>query len=61
MFNPELQANKFDPKNTYITRWVPEMLSEEESPEPIVDLKESRRRALAAYQAMSDQVAKSSE
>lgn len=61
VFNPELQANKFDPKNTYITRWVPEMLSEEESPEPIVDLKESRRRALAAYQAMSDQVAKSSE
>jgi deoxyribodipyrimidine photo-lyase len=51
VFNPELQAAKFDPTGEYLDRWVPERLSHE-YPEPIVDLAESRREALAAYEAV---------
>ncbi len=75
MYNPTLQAKRFDPDGTYIRRWVPELrqvsdeklfepwtMSEEEQrvagcvigrdyPEPIVDHKEERRRALARYRA----------
>jgi deoxyribodipyrimidine photo-lyase len=51
VFNPELQAAKFDPSGEYLDRWVPERLSPE-YPEPIVDLAESRREALAAYEAV---------
>jgi deoxyribodipyrimidine photo-lyase len=60
VFNPELQASKFDPKGVYVQRWVPEIANGEPLTQPIVDLKESRNRALAAYQVMSDQVAASS-
>lgn len=60
VFNPELQASKFDPKGVYVQRWVPEIANGEPLKQPIVDLKESRNRALAAYQVMSDQVAASS-
>lgn len=51
VFNPELQAKKFDPQRAYITHWVPECASDSLTPpaEPIVDLGESRRAALAAY------------
>lgn len=56
VFNPELQAAKFDPEGVYIQRWVPESASLERSIEagysPIVDLKVSRDEALAAYQTM---------
>lgn len=48
IFNPELQREKFDPQGDYVRRWVPEW-DTEEYPEPIVDLKESRQAALAAY------------
>jgi deoxyribodipyrimidine photo-lyase len=48
VFNPQLQAAKFDPQNEYVGRWVPEFDSAD-YPQPIVDLGESRRRALAAY------------
>lgn len=51
VFNPELQAAKFDPAGEYLDRWVPERLSPE-YPAPIVDLAESRREALAAYEAV---------
>ena len=47
-FNPELQATKFDPHRSYIERYVPEV-STGEYPEPMVDLKESRKAALDAY------------
>ena len=49
VFNPELQASKFDPHGEYIRRWVPEY-GTDAYPEPIVDLAETRREALAAYE-----------
>lgn len=49
VFNPELQAKKFDPHGQYIRRHVPEW-GTPDYPEPLVDLADSRRAALAAYQ-----------
>lgn len=49
VFNPELQREKFDPDGAYVRRWVPEV-GTDEYPEPIVDLKETRNAALAAYE-----------
>ena len=49
VFNPELQANKFDPHGEYQRRYVPE-LGTDEYPDPIVDLKASRAEALEAYE-----------
>lgn len=51
VFNPELQREKFDPTNTYVERWVPEWLTPD-YPEPIVNLAETRRAALAAFDAV---------
>jgi len=48
VFNPELQREKFDAHGDYVRRWVPEW-DTDEYPEPIVDLKETRQAALAAY------------
>ena len=48
IFNPTLQAAKFDPKGDYVRRWVPEMQSPN-YPAPIVDHDFARKRALAAY------------
>jgi deoxyribodipyrimidine photo-lyase len=48
VFNPELQATKFDPHGDYLRRWVPE-LGTDAYPDPMVDLAESRRAALDAY------------
>ena len=48
IFNPELQAKKFDPKNEYIKKWVPEFESKEYC-SPIVDHKKARARALNVY------------
>ncbi len=45
VFNPELQAAKFDPSNRYRDRW----LASREWVAPIVDLPASRDRALEAY------------
>ena len=44
IFNPELQAKKFDPKRLYISQWASDAPAE-----PIVDLGETRKAALAAY------------
>ena len=64
VFNPERQAEKFDPEAAYIQRWCPELeelsvrdlerLGDDERrrrgyPRPLVDLKDSRRRALDAF------------
>lgn len=51
IFNPETQAKKFDPDETYIRRWIPEY-GTPDYPAPIVDLKDSRREALDAYEAV---------
>jgi deoxyribodipyrimidine photo-lyase len=50
VFNPLLQAGKFDPNSTYVKRW----LGDEVNEKPIVDVKKSRVDALARYQAMRD-------
>ena len=48
IFNPELQAKKFDPDGRYVREWAPDSAARE----PIVDLGETRRAALAAYDAL---------
>jgi deoxyribodipyrimidine photo-lyase len=48
VFNPELQARKFDPDGEYVRRWV----SDDELLAPIVDLAGSRREALEAYSTL---------
>lgn len=51
IFNPVLQQEKFDPDASYVTRWVPGAFTPL-YPEPMVDIKESRKTALAAYEDM---------
>jgi deoxyribodipyrimidine photo-lyase len=46
IFNPQLQAKKFDPKGQYIRRW----LGDDMSNTPLVDLATSRTQALHRYQ-----------
>jgi deoxyribodipyrimidine photo-lyase len=48
VFNPELQASKFDAAGQYVARYVPE-LGTDAYPAPMVDLKASRAAALDAY------------
>ena len=66
VFNPVLQGEKFDPDGRYVRRWCPELagrkgrqihqpIAQSESrqydyPMPLVDLKQSRRDALDAWQ-----------
>lgn len=78
MFNPTVQAQKFDPDGIYIRRWVPELadvptarihepwkMTDEEQqaagciigddyPEPIVDHKAERERAMERYRAVAE-------
>jgi len=62
VFNPVLQGQKFDPGGEYVRRWCPELAGRSadalhepgegrdgSSSGPIVELKVSRKRALAAY------------
>jgi deoxyribodipyrimidine photo-lyase len=46
VFNPDLQASRFDPRGEYTSRWIPD---DGLATQPIVDLAETRRAALAAY------------
>ena len=50
VFNPTLQAKRFDPKNEYIRKWVPEFGTPKQLA-PIVDHEEARARVLRAYAA----------
>ncbi|MEM7550725.1 MAG: deoxyribodipyrimidine photo-lyase [Bacteroidota bacterium] len=50
VFNPYLQTEKFDPKEKYIQKWVPEY-KDESYPEPVVEHKKGRERALETYKA----------
>lgn len=68
IFNPVTQGERFDPDGDYVRRWVPEVAalpdrlvhrpweapdaSALDYPEPIVDLKVSRERALEAFKAL---------
>ncbi len=45
IFNPDTQAERFDPDHLYRSRWLPDGLR----PTPIADLKTSRERALSRY------------
>jgi deoxyribodipyrimidine photo-lyase len=68
IFNPSLQARKFDPDGAYIRRWVPELAEVRDEhihepwrapepppgyPAPIVDHAEARARTLSRYRAVS--------
>jgi deoxyribodipyrimidine photo-lyase len=48
IFNPQRQAEKFDPKGLYIGQWAPDSAGRE----PIVDLAATRKAALQAYEAV---------
>lgn len=50
VFNPERQADKFDPDGKYVHKWIPEY-GGENYPEPIIDHKFAKERALAVYKA----------
>jgi len=50
VFNPYLQTKKFDPDKKYIKKWVPEF-GTNEYPDPIVDHKAARVRALDTYKS----------
>jgi deoxyribodipyrimidine photo-lyase len=49
IFNPERQASQFDPDGVYLDRWVPDRF-DVDYPAPIVDLAQSRRDALTAFE-----------
>lgn len=51
VFNPILQQEKFDPRDEYVKRWVPEY-GTDDYPEPIVDLALSRQEALEHYEVV---------
>jgi len=50
VFNPYLQTKKFDPDKKYIKKWVPEF-GTDEYPDPIVEHKAARVRALETYKS----------
>jgi len=48
IFNPVLQAKKFDPQSIYIKKWVPEA-GTAQYPPPIVEREAATKRCLQAY------------
>jgi deoxyribodipyrimidine photo-lyase len=48
IFNPYSQTDKFDEDREYIKEWVPEY-GTDDYPDPMVDHKEARERALDTY------------
>lgn len=54
IFNPQRQIERFDPKYQYIQSWVPEY-GTSEYPDPIVDHKFARERALSVYKKALNQ------
>jgi len=64
IFNPVLQGEKFDPDGAYVRRWVPELAAipakfihrpwDGGGPRPMLDLKTTRERALAAFRRMGE-------
>ncbi|MAM00358.1 MAG: deoxyribodipyrimidine photo-lyase [Alteromonadaceae bacterium] len=69
VFNPVTQGERFDPKGAFIRQYLPELADLDNKrihqpwvggtppngyPSPIVDLKESRKEAIARFQALKD-------
>jgi deoxyribodipyrimidine photo-lyase len=54
VFNPTLQTEKFDPDREYIRQWVPEF-REAGYPQPIVEHKFARERAIEVYKEALNQ------
>ena len=50
VFNPLLQAKRFDPKQVYIKKWIPEY-GTAKYPEPMIEHEVARERVLKAYKA----------
>ena len=50
IFNAELQAKKFDPKDQYIRKWVPEY-GTSKYPKPMISHAAAKERCLKAYKA----------
>lgn len=48
IFNPSTQTRRFDPKNNYIKKWVPEW-GTASYPEPVVEHEFARERCIKAY------------
>jgi deoxyribodipyrimidine photo-lyase len=48
IFNPLEQQKKFDPHNTFVHNWIPE-LNSLDYPRPVVDHKKARERCLKVY------------
>jgi deoxyribodipyrimidine photo-lyase len=57
IFNPALQADKFDPDGAYVKRWISEMDSDA-YPRPIVNHAEARAKALLAWEKLPDPTAR---
>ncbi|WP_194776611.1 cryptochrome/photolyase family protein [Pararhodonellum marinum] len=53
IFNPESQTEKFDKEKKYIKKWVPEY-GTEKYPDPMVDHKFARERALETFKSALD-------
>lgn len=51
IFNPVTQAEKFDPKEIYIRKWIPEF-GTSSYPRPIIDHTEARNGALEAFASL---------
>lgn len=51
VFNPELQLKKFDPDRKYVRHWLPEW-GTDSYPEPIIEHKYARNRAIERYAAV---------
>ncbi|WP_207429482.1 deoxyribodipyrimidine photo-lyase [Pedobacter sp. SYSU D00535] len=51
VFSPDLQTQKFDKKLEYIRKWIPEFDDPFRYPQPIVEHKFARERALEVYKA----------
>jgi deoxyribodipyrimidine photo-lyase len=48
IFNPTIQAKKFDPDGKYAEKWIPEWGSDD-YPKPMIEHEEARRRAFAHF------------
>jgi deoxyribodipyrimidine photo-lyase len=53
VFNPDMQAEKFDPDGAYRRAWVPELADGVGYPAPMVDHAVEREEALARYKRVT--------